>query len=150
MQEMSRVADRSACVRLAEPADIEGINQVRHDLACLLRLWPLTPDELFDEGRTSFVARQSDRIAGYVTVKFPASRNEPDAAEVEQLYVSPAFQRNGSGLKCAENFAKLKTSATRLVLGVSDKLDRAKAMYEKFGFTITRREGPGVFMKKEI
>jgi GNAT superfamily N-acetyltransferase len=74
-------------------------------------------------------------------------------AEVEQLFVEEEVHGKGYGpalLRRAETFALTDTTASQLVLGVAAKYERARALYAKFGYVVTKSEPVGFRMAKPL
>jgi ribosomal protein S18 acetylase RimI-like enzyme len=95
--------------------------------------------ELKNESSAFYFAEEEDKILGYLKVNVGEAQNEPqdpDALEIERIYVLQEFHGKGVGLMLYEQALSiaLEQNAPYIWLGVWEKNSRAVRFYEKQGF----------------
>jgi ribosomal protein S18 acetylase RimI-like enzyme len=95
--------------------------------------------ELKNESCAFYFAEKEDKILGYLKVNVGEAQSEPqdpDALEIERIYVLQEFHGKGVGLMLYEHALSiaLEQNAPYIWLGVWEKNPRAIRFYEKQGF----------------
>ena len=95
--------------------------------------------ELKNESSAFYFAEEEDKILGYLKVNVGEAQNEPqdpDALEIERIYVLQEFHGKGVGLMLYEQALSiaLEQNAPYIWLGVWEKNSRAIRFYENQGF----------------
>jgi ribosomal protein S18 acetylase RimI-like enzyme len=95
--------------------------------------------ELKNESSAFYFAEEEDKILGYLKVNVGEAQNEPqdpDALEIERIYVLQEFHGKGVGLMLYEQALSvaLEQNVPYIWLGVWEKNSRAIRFYEKQGF----------------
>ena len=94
--------------------------------------------ELKNESSAFYFAEEEDKILGYLKVNVGEAQNEPqdpDALEIERIYVLQEFHGKGVGLMLYEQALSiaLEQNAPYIWLGVWEENPRAIRFYEKNG-----------------
>jgi ribosomal protein S18 acetylase RimI-like enzyme len=105
-----------------------------------------------ERGGAVFVAEDAGRVVGFVCLWLRNPEDElmnvpGEYAHVSDLVVLPEFRGRRIGyelLRAAEEYA-LSHGATRLKIGVLARNQRARRLYEDFGF-----EDSALYMSKEL
>ena len=95
--------------------------------------------ELKNESSAFYFAEEEDKILGYLKVNVGEAQNEPqdpDALEIERIYVLQEFHGKGVGLMLYEQALSIahEQNAPYIWLGVWEENPRAIRFYHKQGF----------------
>lgn len=95
--------------------------------------------ELKNESSAFYFAEEEDKILGYLKVNVGEAQNEPqdpDALEIERIYVLQEFHGKGVGLMLYEQALSIAhdLNSPYIWLGVWEKNSRAIRFYENQGF----------------
>lgn len=109
---------------------VEDIQAKRLDSPKRVERWKQRIEEA-DEHRV-WVAKEGERVIGYVFVKKGEKENYVDA-----LYISPNKQRSGVGQKLMDEALAWLGTSKPTGLGVAEYNEKAIAFYKKLGFEET-------------
>lgn len=129
-------------INIATDHDLDGINKIIiasynttsvYKPPALLKLLDIQQNK----NQVTFIARDNERIIGFLVVKNKTSFQSADEAELEILCVHPASQGKHIGeclLKQTIQHVRDKTKLKRLTLKVLNENLRAIMLFEKVGF----------------
>ena len=95
-------------------------------------------DHMQKPGAKSWVAKQGDKVIGFIAVL-----KKDDENSVNALHVLPEYQGQGVGTRLLETALDWLGSSKRISLDVVLYNEKAKSLYKKFGFT-QQKETDGI------
>ncbi|MFC7523196.1 GNAT family N-acetyltransferase [Parapedobacter sp. GCM10030251] len=119
-------------------SSVNSIENIEKYLAERLSIDALK-SELQNENSEFYFAEDHDRIVGYLKINVgnaQTERQEPDALEIERIYVLKEFQGKRVGQRLYQKAVEIagEKNARYVWLGVWEENDRAIAFYKKCGF----------------